>query len=497
MRIAHLAAEVSPFARTGGLGDVVAALAAAQLPLGHEVAIWMPLYRQAREEIARRGYVTEVVTDPFTLEVGYLRFQVGFLRTKLPGSTVPVYLVGQDELFDRPHLYAHNISGKDDGTLRYSVFVNASFEAMRRLQLIPDVLHAHDWHATLAPMALAWGRPQDWHFKKTSTVLTVHNLAYQGVYEPREYLYLNLPPERAPAAQWLGKLNLMKGGLLTADAITAVSPTFAQEMATPEGGFGLDPIVRTRSAALYGFLNGVDTNLWNPATDRKIPYRYSRDDLAGKAENRRTLLTMAGMDPDDARMVVGVVGRLTEQKGYDLLFPVLDELLHDGVRFVMLGTGERWLENAVHGYTQRAKGKFWGHVGFDDPLSHLIEAGADCFLMPSRFEPCGLNQMYSLIYGTPPIVRRVGGLIDTVVTYDGMNAEQATGFGFDGAEPYALRDSVRWAEQCFTDKPLWSQIVSNGMAQDFGWKQSAEAYLELYERLRKKKHGEQERSRET
>jgi starch synthase len=489
MRIAHLAAEVSPFARTGGLGDVVAALAMAQHPFGHDVTVWMPLYRQAREEIAQRGYSTEFVTDPFTLQVGHLRFQVGLLRTSLPSSNVPLYLVGQDELFNRQQIYGRDPHGRDDGLLRYSVFVNAVFEVMRRLQLVPDLIHAHDWHATLAPMALAWRRPQDPLFRKTSTVLTVHNLAYQGIYDPREYAYLNLPPERAPAAQWLGRLNLMKGGLLTADAITAVSPTFAQEIATPEGGFGLDPIVRTRSAALHGFLNGVDTNLWNPETDGKIPYRYRRGDLAGKAENRRTLLTMAGMDAADPRMVIGVVGRLTEQKGYDLLFPVLDELMREGLRFVMLGTGERWLENAVQAYTHRARGRFWGHVGFDDPLSHLIEAGADAFLMPSRFEPCGLNQMYSLLYGTPPIVRRVGGLVDTVITYDGTNREEATGFGFDASVPHALRDAVRWAEQCFADKALWSQLVDNGMARDFSWKRSAEGYVELYERLRRAKQG--------
>jgi len=489
MRIAHLSAEVSPLARTGGLGDVVAALPAAQVLLGHDITVWMPLYRQARDEIAHREHATEIATEPFEVAVGSLRFQVGVLRAHLPGTRVPLYLIGQDELFDRASIYGADRHGRDDGLVRYSVFVRAAMEAMRRLELVPDILHAHDWHATLAPMALAWARPQDRHFKKTASVLTVHNLAYQGVYHPREFVHLNLPSERAPAVQWLGHLNLMKGGLITADAITGVSPTFAQEIATPEGGFGLDPIVRTRSAALSGIINGVDSSLWDPASDHKIPYRYSRNDMLGKRENRRTLLTMAGMDPHDPGLVAGVVGRLTEQKGYDLLFPVLDDLLRDGVRFVMLGSGERWLENSVRGYSQRARGRFWGHVGFDDPLSHLIEAGADCFLMPSRFEPCGLNQMYSLMYGTPPIVRLVGGLVDTVVTYDGLNREEATGFGFDEPEPFALRDTVRRAQQCFEDKALWSQIVRNGMALKFSWKESADAYLALYERLARAKKG--------
>jgi starch synthase len=489
MRIAHLSAEVSPFARTGGLGDVVAALPVAQRHLEQDVSVWMPLYRQAREEIARRGLVTELGAEPFVIQVGFARYQVGLLRTYLPGSQVPLYLLGQEELFDRPHLYGANIHGRDDGILRYAVFVRAVMEAMRRLRLIPDILHAHDWHAALAPMALAWDRPADWHFQRTASVLTLHNLAYQGAYDPLEFVHLNLPVERAPAVAWLGSLNLMKGGLLAAHAITAVSPTYAWEIATPEGGFGLDAIVRSRSSALFGILNGVDTELWNPAIDGKIPHRYSREDLRGKAENRRTLLTVAGMDADDPGMVVGVVGRLTEQKGYDLLFPVLDDLLRDGTRFVMLGSGERWLEKAVHAYGHRARGRFFGHVGFDEPLSHLIEAGADCFLMPSRFEPCGLNQMYSLSYGTPPIVRRVGGLVDTVVGYDGSNRERANGFGFDDPEPSALRDTIRWAEQCFRDVALWDQLVQNGMALDFSWRRSAEVYQALYERLKADRQG--------
>ncbi len=484
MRIAHLSAEVSPLARTGGLGDVVAALAGAQRRLNQDVSVWMPLYRQARETLARRGLVTEVAADPFLVQVGPARYEVGLLQTRLPGSTVPIYLVGHEELFGRPHLYAANIQGRDDGLLRYAVFVRAVMEAMRRLKLVPDVLHAHDWHASLAPMSLAWNRPAENPFQHTSSVLTLHNLAYQGVYDRREFVHLDLPADRAPALVWSGALNLMKGALLTAHAITAVSPTYAWEIATPEGGFGLDAIVRSRSSSLVGILNGVDTEVWNPATDGLIPCRYSRADPSGKAENRRTLLTMAGMDAADPGLVVGVVGRLTEQKGYDLLFPVLDDLLREGIRFVMLGSGERWLESAVNAYTRSARGRFFAQVGFDEPLSHLIEAGADCFLMPSRFEPCGLNQMYSLSYGTPPIVRRVGGLIDTVIGYDGSNRECANGFGFDAPEPPALRDVLRRVERCFSDVALWEQLVQNGMALDFSWEKSAEAYQSLYERLK-------------
>ncbi|MFN7130600.1 MAG: glycogen synthase [Myxococcales bacterium] len=489
MRIAHLSAEVSPFAKTGGLGDVVGALPKYQAELGNDVSIWMPLYRQVHEWLGKRGQSPEWVTGPYDVEVGYKRYTVGLLRTFLPGSLVPVYLVGCDPLFDRPQVYSTDAHGRDDGWLRYAVFVRAALEGMRRTQEVPDVLNAHDWHTCLAPMALAWDRPRDWHFEKTVTTLTIHNAAYQGMYGPDTFMDLNLPREMAPGVMWRGALNLMKGGVMSAWAITAVSPTFAHEITTPDGGFGLDPILRHRRDDLVGILNGIDSQVWNPATDTRIPKTYDRDHLEGKLENRRALLSMAGMDPDDRNMVVGIVGRLTEQKGYDLLFPVLDDLLRDGIRFVMLGSGDERLEGLVHHYGHHARGRFWGYVGFSDDLAHLIEAGCDTFLMPSRFEPCGLSQLYSLAYGTPPIVRRTGGLNDTVIGYDGWNRDWATGFGFDSPDPHALRETVRWAHRCYGDMHLWTQLVRNGMAQDFSWYRSAEKYLDLYRKLLPRRDG--------
>lgn len=483
MRIAHLSAEVSPFAKTGGLGDVVGALPIAQAELGHDVTVWMPLYRQVRQELQRRGIAPEWVTAPFFVEVGFARYEVGLLRTALPGSKVPLYLLGCDRFFDRPQLYDTDIHGRDDGLLRYSVFVRATMEAMRRLHLVPDLLNAHDWHTAMAPMAIAWDHPLDWHFDRTATALTIHNLAYQGVYDRSDFVNLNLPPAALPELFWRGGVNLMKGGLLAAGAITAVSPRYAFEITTLEGGFGLDAVVRQRAGDLVGIVNGIDTKVWDPASDPKIPHHYDRNDLSGKRENRRTLLTMAGMDADNGGLVIGVVGRLVEQKGYDLLFPVLEELIRDGNRFVLLGSGEPRLEAQVRAASLRHRGRFWGFVGFDDTLAHLIEAGSDAFLMPSRFEPCGLNQLYSLAYGTPPIVRRVGGLVDTVVGYDGRNAESATGFGFDDAYPEALRETIRWVNRCHQDAELWTRLMRNGMAQDFSWHRSAARYDEVYHRL--------------
>lgn len=478
MKIAHLSAEVSPFAKTGGLGDVVGALPTAQAQLGHEVSVWMPLYRDVWQSLAKRNATPEVVLDPFRV----LGSEVGILRTTLAGSSVPLYLIGSDPHFNRPQIYSPDVFGSDDGLIRYAIFVRAALEAMRRLWKTPDILHAHDWHTALAPMILAWDPNKDWPFNATRSVLTVHNMAYQGWYSPSQFPYLQLPSRFLPVIQNGGVLNLMKGALLSSNLITAVSPTFAREIMTPDGAFGLDGVVRMRGNDLVGIVNGIDPAVWNPRTDNKIPSNYDGDSLGLKLANRAALLRLAGMDPSDGGMVVGLVGRLTEQKGYDLLFPVLWDLIAQGIRFVFLGSGESQLEQSIHYFSREARGRFWGYVGFQDDLSHLIEAGADTFLMPSRFEPCGLNQMYSLAYGTPPIVRSVGGLADTVVGYNAWNRDTATGFSFDAATPSALRDTVLWARSCYNDPRLWTQIIANGMRQDFTWTRSAHQYIDAYKR---------------
>ena len=478
MRIAHLSAEVAPFARTGGLGDVVGALPKAQAALGHDPAVWMPLYRTAWQSLSRLGSRLELACEPFDVELGFRTHRVGLLRTELPDSHVPLFLLGSDPHFDRPDIYSPGPDGYDDGLQRYALFVRAVMLAMARIGMVPDVLHAHDWHTTLAPMIAAWERPAP--FRDTATVLTVHNMAYQGMYGGDWFHHLGLPAQTRPLVEWNGIVNLMKGGLGAADAITAVSPTFAREIATPDGGFGLHPMVQARAGSVFGIVNGIDTSIWNPATDPRIPFNYDVRRLRRKAENRRALLALAGMDKTDPRMVVGLVGRLTDQKGIDMLMPVLGDLLGNGVRFVVLGSGDDGLESAVWRASHQAQGKFWGFVGWNEELAHLIEAGADAFLMPSRFEPCGLNQLYSLAYGTPPIVRRVGGLADTVVAYDGANRPAATGFGFHAAHPLALRDTVLWARHCFENPTLWGEIVRRGMAEDHSWERSAARYEEVY-----------------
>lgn len=487
MRIAHLSAEVTPFAKSGGLGDVVGSLPQAQASLGHDVAVWMPLYREVREALRKQGVEPEVACEPFRVSLGAYGQEVGILRTRLPGSDVPLFLVGADEYFDRPQIYSPNAAGEDDGILRYTIFVRAVLGAMQRLWNAPEILHAHDWHAALAPMAVAWDRPRDWIFNNTATILTIHNLAYQGAYQRRTFEFLGLPADVLPQVDWDGAVNLMKGGIVAADVITAVSPTFAREIMTPEGAFGLDPVLRMRSADLIGIVNGIDPLVWNPAVDPRIPFNYDASTLELKLENRKALLAASGMDPDDREFVVGVIGRLTHQKGFDLLFPVLGDLIGSGIRFVMLGSGERDLERQVHRFSNISGGRFWGYVGFQEDLAHRIEAGADALLMPSRFEPCGLNQLYSLAYGTLPIVHRVGGLADTVIGYDGSNGAVATGFTFDAPTSSALRDTVLWAQHCYHDPLLWTHLAQNGMRQDYSWRHSAEMYVDVYRAARRSK----------
>src|ERR1051325_4547972 len=482
MRIAHLSAEVAPFAKRGGLGDVAGALPKAQAELGHDVAVWMPLYREARALLQKETTKVEPACEPFL--VGGQ--QVGVLRTQLPDSAVPLFLVGADELFDRKEIYGPSASGEDDGIVRYSLFVRAALAAMHRLPGPPDGVPAHDWHPALAPMGLAWDRAGHSFFSNTATVLTIHNLAYQGIYPHRMFPLLGLPGEALAQLDFAGAVNLLKGGIVAADATTAVSPTFAREITTPDGGFGLDPILRMRSGDLIGIVNGIDPLVWNPAIDARIPANYDAGSIEKKFGNRRALLETCGMDPGDGGLVVGMIGRLTHQKGFDLLFEALRDLLGAGVRVAMLGEGERELENQMLRHSHHAAGRFWGYRGRDETIAHLIEAGADAFLMPSRFEPCGLNQLYSLAYGTPPIVRRVGGLADTVVPFNGSNRESATGFGLDAATPEALRDTVLWAQRCYHDPGLWTQLALNGMRQDYSWKHSAESYVEVYRAVRQR-----------
>ena len=451
---------------------------------GNDVDVFLPFHLEAAEWYRRRNTWPEEAMPSFDVSILGLPYRVGLLWDLLPGTTVPIYFVAHDPLFHRPGIYALNERGQDDGLWRFSLFVRASIEALKRLGRRPRILHVHDWHPALGAMLAAWSNWRDRWFDDVAPVLTIHNLGYQGVYGAGEFPALGLPADAwtGGAIEFRGAVNLLKGAIVAADMITAVSPTYADEIRTPAGGFGLDAILRARGDRVVGILNGIDRGIWDPATDASIAARYSPYDLSGKDACRADLCRLAGFDPSDGGFLVGAIGRLTDQKGFDLLLETAPELVRRGVRIVMLGSGEPAYEGSMRLLEARYPGHFKAFVGFDETLSHRIEAGADAFVMPSRFEPCGLSQMYSLAYGTPPIVRRTGGLADSVVGYDGFNLDRATGFTFDVSAPHALAAEILGAQHVFFQRDRWRRIVENGMAQDFSWDRSAERYEAVYRR---------------
>ncbi|PSM31349.1 glycogen synthase [Haliangium sp. UPWRP_2] len=483
MKISHLSAECMPFAKTGGLGDVTAALPRAQAAAGDDVDIWLPFHQPAAEWYRRQGTWPELGCPPFRIDIMGQSYEVGILRGRLPASEVPVYFVAHDPFFQRGPIYAPDHTGHDDGLWRFALFVRAAVTAMKHLGRRPQILHCHDWHPALAPMLGAWSNYRDRWFDEVASVLTIHNLHHQGSYDPSLFPALGLPLETMPLVTENGRVNLLKGAIVAADMITTVSPTYAWEIKTREGGAGLDEVLRDRVDRLVGILNGIDPSEWNPARDPHLAARYSAKDSAGKIGCRRALCEAAGFSAEDPGMILGAIGRLTEQKGFDVLLDAVPQLLHEGTRIVMLGSGDQKLEQRMLGYARHNPGRFQAWLGYDEARAHAIEAGADSFIMPSRFEPCGLNQMYSLAYGTPPIVRRTGGLADTVIGYHGHNLDTANGFSFDDLTPGAIVGTVAWARSALASS-IWPRLVYNAMHADFSWQRAAEHYQTVYRQAR-------------
>ena len=483
MRICFAAAEVAPFAKTGGLADVVAALTRYLQEAGHGVLAFVPAYRR----ILAGGWEARPVEGLGDVEVrvGPQTFRVSFSRLRLPGSEAGVVLVHSPELYDREPIYTQD----GDEPVRFALLSHAALAACQHLQWAPDVVHAHDWHAALLPLLVKTSFAWDRLFSKTRSVLTVHNIGYQGVFSSEAVDRLGLAGERHLLDQddlRSGRVNFLKTGLLHADALTTVSQTYAREIQTPELGAGLDPILRRRSGALHGILNGVDYAVWSPETDPHIAQRYSAGDLAGKVRDKQALMADLGLRFDARVPVLGIVSRLTAQKGFDLLPDVLPIFLQrEDLRLAVLGSGEEAHERYFQWLQETFPDKVCFYRGYNDALAHKIEAGSDIFLMPSRYEPCGLNQMYSLKYGTIPVVRRTGGLADTVRDYDahGDGGGTGTGFVFEEFTTRALRDALERALAAWRDPAAWHRLVQRAMAQDFSWQRQGARYVELYARL--------------
>ena len=481
MRILFASAEVSPIAKTGGLGDVAGALPKYLARLGHEVAVFMPLYRQAHEWLERNGGGevigrAQIVWADWSVEATYV-------RANLPGSEVPVVLVANDFFFNREQLYSPRLNGYDDSVERFTFFNRAVIRGCELFGFAPDVVHAHDWHTALLPVYLHSGLRGSDQFRNARSVYTIHNLNYQGIGAPDAFRHLGLHSRYwAPdALEHFGALNFMKGGIIFADQVSTVSPNYAREIQTSAFGAGLDGILRALSFKFRGILNGIDAEEWDPATDELLDAHFELGKLHGKSVQKRMLQKEAGFKPKPKTPLVGVVSRLVDQKGFHLLLPILEQLLAAGAQVVLLGSGDSELENAFRAIGERHADRCRVWIGFDNALAHRIYGGCDLLLMPSMYEPCGLNQMYALRYGTLPVVRLTGGLADTVIPFDGTNAAVANGFGFVAPSPADLYFATWIGMLNYKDAKLWKTLQTNGMQADFSWERSAREYVAMYE----------------
>jgi starch synthase len=487
MHVVFAASECSPWARTGGLGVVVDALSRQVAGLGHQVTVYLPYYRQVRERMAEDGaekkYAIQSLTIPFRYYSRFVAIIDGGVH-----EGVQVYFVDCPEMFDRESLYAVPSGEYADNWERFGLFCRAVLEASKQLG-VPDIFHVHDWQAALIPVYLKTLYADDPVLRNHGTVLTIHNAGYQGQFSPQTTERLLFPWDifTMDRLEHYDKFNFLKGGIVYSDLLTTVSPRYAEEIQTPEYGMGLDGVLKKRAAYLVGILNGVDYAEWNPATDGNIAAHYSPENLVGKAECRRDLLHAYGAGTvSESTVVLGMVTRLATQKGIDLVEQIAGQLLEENVVLVQLGSGEAYYENFFRSLAAQYKGRVMVKIGYDDMLAHKVEAGSDIFLMPSRYEPCGLNQIYSLKYGTPPVVRATGGLDNTVEEWN-AETRTGTGFKFRGYKPEDFLAAIRRALTAFRDKDGWQQLMRNGMAQHYSWGRSAAQYVEAYERVARAK----------
>jgi starch synthase len=482
LRICFVASEVAPLAKTGGLADVSGALPRYLHAQGHDVRLVMPLYSRIDARALDMHPVQFVQNVPIAL--GAHRFQFSVFTAPLPGSSLMIYLVHCPALYDRPGIY----SGGADEHLRFLLLTRAAIETCQRMGFAPQIFHCNDWHTAFAPLYLRSVYSWDRLFAGTRTVLTIHNIGYQGIFAASAASDLALGASSHLLHQddlRHGRINSLKHGILYADAVTTVSPTYAREITTEAYGMGLEATLRMRPGGVIGILNGVDYSEWNPESDRFIPHHFNPGDLSGKEKTKQHLLKTLKLRNDARRRtpLLGIVSRLTAQKGFDLLFDPLPRILRERpLRLVALGSGEARYEEFFARLQHTFPAQVVYHRGYHEELAHFIEAASDMFIMPSLYEPSGLNQMYSLKYGTVPIVRRTGGLADSVQLYD-PDTGNGTGIVFNDYNAEALAWALNAALDLYQDRAVWHGIQRQGMAQDFSWEKQGARYVELYERM--------------
>jgi starch synthase len=486
LRVLYLSTEVAPFAKTGGLADVASALPKALFEQGHDVRVMMPKYGNISE---RRYTLREVIRlKDIPIQVGKQEHIVSAKSAFLPETKVQVYFLDYKPFFERADYYVDGATGKDfpDNAQRFFLFCKAVLETIKLLHWEPHIIHCNDWQTALIPWMLRNQYQNDPFFAKAITILSIHNLAFQGGFPPAVLEELGLSAElAAPGSdlEFYGKINYLKGGIKSADLITTVSPTYAEEIQSdPDLGCGLQGLLLERKDDLCGILNGVDYGIWNPEKDALIPAKYGAVNLKDKEKNKKALAKEAGFPFDPEVPIIGMISRLTNQKGFDLIADAIEELLKLKVQLVILGTGDPQYHKLLEKLHKAHPQQIAIFLRFDDQLAHLIEAGSDMFLMPSLYEPCGLNQMYSLKYGTIPVVRKTGGLADTIIDAD-ADANNGNGFVFADYSAKALVDAVRRAVAAFRDEKGWQKMIKRCMKQDFSWAIAADKYIKLYLKL--------------
>ncbi|HUO24506.1 MAG TPA: glycogen synthase GlgA [Candidatus Aquilonibacter sp.] len=478
MHIAFVASEGVPFSKTGGLADVVGALPRALAALGHQVSVFLPRYKQTK--LVDPVTVVRSITIPFDD-----KYRFASVVTAGGHSGVRFYFVEYPEFFERDALYGTPAGDYPDNAERFALFSRAVLEAAKIVGA-PQIFHCHDWQSALVPVLLRTVYAEDPAFRDAGTVFTIHNMGYQGLFPPDTLPLLMLPWDLFTMSkmEFFGQVNFLKGALTYSDYITTVSKKYSQEIQTAEYGFGLEGVLHGRASTVTGILNGVDYDEWSPHMDKFIVAKYSPQDLSGKAQCKQDLLTTFGVANADAKLpVIGIVSRFAAQKGFDLIAQIMDRLAREEMIVVALGAGDKTYEELFLRLNKQFPNKIAVKVAYDNAIAHKIEAGADMFLMPSKYEPCGLNQIYSLKYGTVPIVRATGGLDDTIEPWDARSG-RGTGFKFVEYNGEALLATIKQALQAFRDQTSWQALMRNGMNKDFSWAASAREYGKIYERVR-------------
>ena len=484
MNVVYLSSEVAPFAKTGGLADMALTIPKNLQKLGVEIIVLMPFYRKVKES----AYSLVKTNIQFKVKIGD-KIKTGYVyKGFLPDTQVAVYFLDNEQYYGREGFYTYPGTAKDfeDNSERFIFFALGALEVVEKLKIHPDIVHCNDWQTGLVPVYLKTKYAERAFLKKTKSIITIHNLAYQGLFWhwDMNLTGLNWGLFNSKQLEFYGKLSFLKGGIVFSDLITTVSKTYAGEIQTPEYGVGLDGVLRERAKNLYGIINGVDYSMWNPETDKFIIANYGLKKLQGKQLCKRALQKKYKLPERDCPLI-GMITRLTDQKGLDLVVDKFQELMKMHLQFVLLGTGDPWYHEVFYNYSKMYSNKVAVQLSFDERSSHEIEAGADMFLMPSRYEPCGLNQLYSLRYGTVPIVRGTGGLTDTITDarLEPVSEGKANGFIFKEYNSDLLFATIVRAVDLFKNKTQWTNLMKNGMSQDWSLEKSAREYLALYKKI--------------